>query len=151
MGLICKGSSVCERTGLKHLRWRLTVSGGKVVQFTTGDEREYPVGFCESYAACLAKELKAGERLTEVFSGPNAPLSKAICDWYGLDLPGHRVDTQKGITRELQHLSQIVGEAPQLPPSESCGRNPWRHPESSQGRVQSLESMKQPSYQKKLS
>eukprot|EP00435_Cladocopium_sp_Y103_P047683 s1825_g14.t1 len=51
IGLTCSGGKVCDRTGLPHLKWRPTVSGGRVVQFKTGDEREYPVGFCERYAS----------------------------------------------------------------------------------------------------
>ena len=38
----CKGGKVCDRTGEPHLKWRPTVTGGKVLQFITGDEREYP-------------------------------------------------------------------------------------------------------------
>ena len=45
MGRLCTGSTICDRTGTPHLKWHPTTSGGKVVQFTTGDEREYPIGF----------------------------------------------------------------------------------------------------------
>lgn len=45
IGRRCAGHEVCDRTGLPHLKWRPTVSGGQVVQFRTGDEREYPKGF----------------------------------------------------------------------------------------------------------
>ena len=39
---VCQGGKVCDRTGAPHLKWRPVTSGNKVVQFQTGDEREYP-------------------------------------------------------------------------------------------------------------
>ena len=65
IGRKCTGS-VCQRTGLEHLRWRPTVSGGQVVQFQTGDEREYPLGFCEQYAQAAKEVLKDGGVFVEV-------------------------------------------------------------------------------------
>lgn len=88
-----------------------------MIQFTTGDEREYPEGFCESYAACLAPELKGGERFAEVFSGP---MSRAVCDYFGLEVPGCRVDARKGLKNEL--LSQVIGSFPILKSEGSCGK-----------------------------
>ena len=37
---------VCQRTGGQHQKWRPIVSGGRVTQYITGEEREYPQGFC---------------------------------------------------------------------------------------------------------
>ena len=47
IGLTYSKSKFCDRIGLPHLKRRPTVSGGRVVQLKTGDEREYPVGFCD--------------------------------------------------------------------------------------------------------
>ena len=59
IGKVCNGTMVCDRTGKKHRRWRPQVVGGRVTQFSTGEEREYPVGFCRAYARGVA-ELKSG-------------------------------------------------------------------------------------------
>ena len=45
IGKVCNGTMVCDRTGKKHKRWRPQVKGGRVTQFSTGEEREYPIGF----------------------------------------------------------------------------------------------------------
>lgn len=42
MGKVCSGNTYCDRTGLKHPRWRPTVAGGRVVQFTTGGRKGVP-------------------------------------------------------------------------------------------------------------
>ena len=47
----CPNEGRCARTGEKHLGWKPQVMDGKVRCFSTGEEREYPVGFCNSYAA----------------------------------------------------------------------------------------------------
>ena len=44
---LCESDRFCARTGLSHLKWKPLVKDGKVLQFKTGDEREYSAGFCE--------------------------------------------------------------------------------------------------------
>ena len=85
-----------------------TTCGGKVVQFSTRDEREYAGGFCRSYAEIASSILWPEDHFVEVFSGPNAPLSAAICNSRGERLPGCKLDTSKGIKNELQRLSQLT-------------------------------------------
>lgn len=90
---VCKRGKVCDRTGLPHLKWRPVTSGNRVVQFQTGDEREYPSGFCKAYAKGVhnSREVRS---FVEVFSGPNAPLSEAVAEAMGSKVPGARKDTQ---------------------------------------------------------
>lgn len=95
MGKMCQGGTVCDRTGQKHLKSRPTVAGGRVVQFTTGDEREYVEGFCSKYARCTTN-ISPFTSFVEVFSGPNAPLTAAVCSQYGVEMPGTRLAAQKG-------------------------------------------------------
>ena len=108
MSRICQGGKICDRTGLPHLKWKPATSGGKVVQFTTGDEREYPPGFCQAYAKCALKVLGESGTFVEVFSGPNAPLSRAVASELDEPLRGGKLQTERGIKQELQRISQIV-------------------------------------------
>lgn len=78
MGKLCRCEMSCSRTGKPHKNWKPKVVGGKVVSFATGEEREYPTGFCNAYACGLTPLLQdPGFRFLEIFSGPNAPLSQA--------------------------------------------------------------------------
>ena len=57
------------------MAWRPKVQAGKIISFATGEEREYPEGFCKAYARALQR-LRSRENIQsflEVFSGPNAP------------------------------------------------------------------------------
>ena len=92
MELFCSNRNLCDRTHDRHLKWRPTTSGGKVVQFCTGDEREYPEGFCRAYARVACSILQEQDCFAEVFSGPNAPLSGAVCAERGQELHGHKVN-----------------------------------------------------------
>ena len=145
MHRVCTDPRLCSRTGERHLKWRPAVAIGKVLQFTTGDEREYPVGFCEAYAECL--ELQAGGVFTEVFSGPNAPLSAAVCRRIGQQLPGQRVESSRGVTNELQHLAQLVQGKPASLPSPVPCRS--ARAETSFYRLSTLEAGRQPGYGKR--
>ena len=91
---VCLGNKRCDRTGQNHLKWKPVVSGSKVIQFTTGEEREYPVGFCRSYAKAAREILGSGRKFVEIFSGPNAPLSREVATILG--------ETTQGIKSELQ-------------------------------------------------
>ena len=95
IGKRCEGHELCSRTGLPHLKWRPTVSGGRLVQFKTGDEREYPQGFCESYATAMRCMVPHPEKFVEIYSGPNAPLSQAVGREFETVVPGERVLTPR--------------------------------------------------------
>lgn len=85
LGLVCHNERCCERTGLAHLSWKPKVDKGKVVSFSTGDERECPLEFCERYAEAMRKHHggKGDFSFVEIFSGPNAPLSCAMAKAFG--------------------------------------------------------------------
>ena len=155
MGKVCSGNRVCDRTGLPHLKWRPTTSGGKVVQFTTGDEREYPAGFCQAYAACVPKLLGQEGSFVEIFSGPNAPLSQAIADLYGEVLQGGRLQTERGVKTELRRLAQLVDTSSNAKvarhkssPGKSMEIN--QAPETAINRRSMLEAGRQPGYGKRV-
>lgn len=138
---VCQGGKVCDRTGAPHLKWRPVTSGNKVVQFQTGDEREYPVGFCKAYARGVVASPMINSFL-EVFSGPNAPLSQAVAEAKGTVVPGEKRDTKgKGIKNELQHLAQLVSA-----PSSGKVANTV---ETVFNRVTAVESGRQPGYGKR--
>ena len=138
---VCQGGKVCDRTGAPHLKWRPVTSGNKVVQFQTGDEREYPVGFCKAYARGVVASPMINSFL-EVFSGPNAPLSEAVAEAKGAVVPGEKKDTKgKGIKNELQHLAQLVSA-----PSSGKVANTV---ETVFNRVTAVESGRQPGYGKR--
>ena len=151
MGRICSGVSLCDRTGEKHLKWRPTVTGGKVLQFTTGDEREYPGGFCQEYARIMSSCFQSGETFLEIFSGPNAPLSSAVANVMGLPLPGHKREVEKGIKNELQSLAQITLRPPATWMEEAFPKsNQLPMVEDSHHRRTAVEAGRQPSYGKRL-
>ena len=50
LGKICESGHLCDRTKKPHHKWRPIVNCGRVTQFITGEEREYPVGFCQEFA-----------------------------------------------------------------------------------------------------
>ena len=139
---VCSGGRFCDRTGEPHLKWRPLTSGNKVVQFQTGDEREYPVGFCNAYARGLRKR-PAIKSFLEVFSGPNAPLSEAVAEATGTRVPGERRDTKgKGVKSELQHLAQLISNPVKTRISDTV--------ETSFNRVNAVESGRQPGYGKRV-
>ena len=112
IGKLCEGNP-CSRTGESHLKWRPTVHAGQVLQFQTGDEREYPVGFCQEYAKAAGLVLGKKGLFLEVFSGPNAPLSVAVGAELGANVPGCRLMRPgKGDRVELQSLSQLLSTHP---------------------------------------
>lgn len=97
MEFFCSNRNLCDRTHDRHLKWRPTTSGGKVVQFCTGDERKYPEGFCRAYARAACSILQE----QDCFVGPHAPLSGAVCAERGQELPGYKVNSTKGVKTEL--------------------------------------------------
>ena len=125
MGRVCTGGHLCDRTGRPHHKWRPIVSGGRVTQYITGEEREYPSGFWLAFAECLKQlaEKKLIRSFVEIFSGPNAPLSNEVSkSLRGSDIP--RVETTKKgreyqSKTEVQNLLGKQGSSHNLPNSES--------------------------------
>ena len=88
LNLICNSSRICTRTGKPHLSWKPRVEKGRVTSFATGLEREYPEGFCETYAQAIVQATQNPiQSFVEVFSGPNAPLSCALAKAWGVPSP----------------------------------------------------------------
>eukprot|EP00435_Cladocopium_sp_Y103_P013062 s2693_g3.t1 len=147
---MCNSRNICERTQEKHLKWRPATANGAVVQFHTGDEREYPSGFCAEYAKCAMEVLGRDKKFIEVFSGPNAPLSAAVCHQCGEELQGHRVESTRGIKQELQRLAQVVDSRVALEaPLKGTQSSLQSKPEVLVNRHRMLEAMRQPSYGKR--
>ena len=155
MSKLCEGTVFCDRTHLKHLKWRPITSGGRVLQFVTGEEREYPSGFCRCYALALLDYLKPGDSFLEVFSGPNAPLSAAVGSVFKTPVPGGPMDTKgKGVKSELQALVEVIGEGKKRTRkgnSEEQMVSPRNLglAEAAVNRLRALESGKQPSFGKR--
>ena len=142
VGRVCKGGKVCERTGKPHKKWKPMVAEGKILSFSTGEEREYPLGFCRAYADATREYLKPGDAFVEIFSGPNAPLSSEVARVHGIPLPGARVGkSDKGVKRELQKLSDLSPAKP-VRSGEPVERT--------FSRLSALEAGKQPSYGKRV-
>ncbi len=143
-GRTCESDRLCTRTGLRHLAWRPRVESGKIVSFATGEEREYPVGLCEAYAKGLNKlrDRTSIKSFVEVFSGPNAPLSKQVAEIFKITLPGCKLHTMKGVTTELTTIADL--QAPRHPESlpQSVETNPYR--------LAAVEAGRQPSYGKRM-
>eukprot|EP00435_Cladocopium_sp_Y103_P071893 s30_g38.t1 len=158
---LCDGG-LCQRTGQKHLRWRPTVSGGKVIQFQTGDEREYPIGFCDEYAEAAVEVLKESGTFVEVFSGANAPLSAAIGRRFGVTVPGHALRTEgHGVLNEVQSLEHLGIDLSSKPVSGGLAdvRTPLQSTdlhtvrtggEESYNRKVTIQAAKQPGYGKRV-
>ena len=156
MAKLCEGTVLCDRTHLKHLKWRPITSGGRVLQFVTGEEREYPSGFCRCYALALLEYFKPGDSFLEVFSGPNAPLSAAVGSVFKTPVPGGPLDTKgKGVKSELQALVEVIGEGKKRTrkgDSEEHMVSPRNLglAEAAVNRLRTLESGKQPSFGKRF-
>lgn len=147
---LCSSNKRCSRTKSGHLSWKPKVEGGKVVCFSTGEEREYPEGFCAAFAAGLreaAKRFPEGWRFLEVFSGPNAPLSSAVALEFGEPPPPPMTSSERWKKVEASGLNEM-GE----PPSSSSAL-PESNPNSRQVdqgyRLEAVESAKQPSFGKR--
>ena len=146
---LCESDRCCTRTGLSHLKWKPLVKDGKVLQFKTGDEREYSAGFCEFYASALSHAELSGPFL-EVFSGPNAPLSQAVASRLGSFVPGAPlVKSGKGVLNELNEIAQLLenGSSGCSAPSRDDRQDPKTE---SWLRQTAIQSGKQPSYGKRV-
>eukprot|EP00435_Cladocopium_sp_Y103_P061120 s489_g22.t1 len=88
IGLECHSSGICSRTGRPHLPWRPRVVNGRVTSFATSEEREYPQGFCRQYAEAAGVATQHSDStFLEIFSGPNAPLSRAVAEEWSVPPP----------------------------------------------------------------
>ena len=87
--ILYTSDQVCDRTGKPHESWEPIVQDGLVTAFRSKEEAEYPSGLCEAFAEAAVRrfekrgmdakdEAKAESHFIEIFSGPNAPLSKAM-------------------------------------------------------------------------
>ena len=124
---LCGSDSVCASANLSHLKWKPLVKDGKVLRFKTGDERE------------SSSELSGP--FVEVFSGPNAPLGRAVARRI-LAVSG------KGVGNELNSLAQFLEKKDSNGPLPSSnvlgiGNETWL-------RRAAVQSAKQPSYGKRV-
>ena len=157
IGLLCSGSKRCDRTRQNHLKWKPVTAGSKVIQFTTGEEREYPQGFCMSYARAAKKVMGKQGKFIEIFSGPNAPLSREVAEIFGEPLKGSKISsTRKGIKNELSNISELISEEVKklhlVPSSQATGETPRVLPvqaEELPSRLAAVKSGKQPSFGKR--
>ena len=146
VGLTCQSSRVCSRTHEPHLPWKPRVVNGRVTSFATGEEREYPPGFCEAYAAAVQKATAGKDSVfIEVFSGPHAPLSRAVAAVWGLQPPAPPEALPKG--SEFERSETDTSIPGQVTPSEQ----PWMQQpvESASYRASRVEAGAQPSYGKR--
>eukprot|EP00435_Cladocopium_sp_Y103_P034639 s1626_g9.t1 len=125
------------------------VKDGRVVSFATGEEREYPEEFCEAYATALKElsDLEEGFNFLEVFSGPNAPLSKAVASHLQCELVPPRGSLVEADGKQVEK-SEASGE-------NSGGISPLRHvamqvEQGSKYRQDAVQSARQPSYGKRV-
>ena len=83
IGRICLDKRVCTRTGQPHEEFRHQIENGRVVRYGTEGSSEYPKELCDIQSASMLEAIR--ERRTpgtkysfiEIFSGPNAPLTKS--------------------------------------------------------------------------
>lgn len=149
---ICHSNKKCSRTKSGHLSWKPKVEGGKVVCFSTGEEREYPIGFCRAFAMGLkeaAKNFPEDWSFLEIFSGPSAPLSSAVSLEFGEDPPVPMSSSEKWSKIEASGLAEMGGVKPSIqnPINPDV---PQRPPVVDQGyRLEAVESAKQPSFGKR--
>ena len=130
------------------------VVAGRVASFATGEEREYPIGFCVEYANALKKfseGLNSPVTFIEIFSGPNAPLSHAVAEAFKVQVPESlptAVDEKIFSKKEASTRDELGSE----PPKASSGELPesgGKIAESTPNRLHALEAGRQPSYGKR--
>lgn len=150
IGKVCLDPQRCSRTGKPHKSWKPKVSRGQVVSFTTGEEREYPEGFCSAYVAGVQQSFKqsnSGFTFLEVFSGPNAPLSQAVGR-----LVGEKVDGLDSLSKHSKGIKTEFTSMDDLKDGATITRepSPQKVVETDQYRLAAVESGRQPSYGKRL-
>ena len=147
----CNCSKTCTRTGVSHLSWKPLVVNGRVTSFPTGEEREYPKGFCTAYAAGIGTLQEEDQSFLEIFSGANAPLSEAVASFWELPpLPKVKPLLERGEKFEFSESSKNSGSPKtQGEPHAQISRPP-PSPETGLYRKAAVEAGKQPSYGKRL-
>ena len=161
IGHLCSSSKICSRTGVSHLSWKPSVKNGRVTSFPTGEEREYPSGFCAAYALGISTLQEEDQSFLEVFSGANAPLSQAVANAWGLQpIPaaapllkgGDRFEFSESKTLQAEPVKAESSSA--LADSSQDRVNAVRgspiSPETEPYRRAAVEAGKQPSYGKRL-
>ena len=156
---VCESERICSRTKSCHLSWKPSV-----VSLCTGEEREYPSEFCLALAQGLVSHYTImGKELVflEVFSGPNAPLTKAVSEELGVlfdvSIPGGV--PEKGVKREFRSLEDLrprkqdrdiseMAEDPQAEAPESQYKQPVV--ELNSYRLAAVEAGRKPSYGKRV-
>ena len=140
------------------------VKDGKVTSFPTGEEREYSEGFCQAYAKGLNQALsnRGDKSFIEIFSGPNAPLSRAVAlEWEKKDHRNACPPSSEGVHVELAEITTPVKyhetskEPESFPRSidEISGTDTTmvvNEPEVNQYRMAAVQAAKQPSYGKRM-
>ena len=154
IGRLCSNSKICSRTGVSHLSWKPSVINGRVTSFPTGEEREYPQGFCAAYALGIGTLQEEDQSFLEVFSGANAPLSQAVAGMWGLQpirtaapllIGGEKFEFSES---GMQHATAAVPREPYLRKKESSDslecprrsrrRNPTGKRQSKRGSNQAM-------------
>lgn len=130
----------CARTGRPHAPWTPFVDEGRQVRFPTAQEAEYPEELCRVMVDALAEEVhkraaKSRYDFFEVFSGPNAPMSRAAA---ARTAPAAPAGAPRGRTRDgalvararLPRATQGFTEKEvRAEENEACAgglRSPWR-------------------------
>ena len=166
IGLTCTSDKKCSRTGKPHLPWKPLVKDGKVVAFPTGEEREYSDGFCRAYARGLGEQFgdREDRSFLEIFSGPNAPLSRAIAVAWGESPPDKMEKVgDKGVFTEFSEDTQLRFPDKRLPEFHAEDSHSHegktlqdpppaeqRCPEENPYRAAAVQAAKQPSYGKRV-
>jgi len=113
VSLLCSNKhNLCDRTGKPHDSFSPVISRSGI-RFPTSDEREYPVGWCRSYAQGLKQELQdknfSSFTFLEIYSGLNAPLSVNVARTFGVEEPVPVVKLDDvGIKGEKQSLEDLA-------------------------------------------
>ena len=131
-------------------KWRPIVSAGRVTQYITGEEREYPRGFCMAYAESVRQSIleRSLKSFVEVFCGPNAPLSAAVAGVAACPPPGDRV-SDRG-QREFQSLKELeTAPKERVPTSKSSPPTGRVNPTQEMNREYAVNSGRQPSFGKR--
>ena len=155
LGLVCHNERCCDRTGSPHLSWKPKVDRGKIVSFSTGDERAYPSEFCEKYAKALRRVYLENDEFSfvEIFSGPNAPLSCAVANSFGeASPPPPSLVSSIGTYNELNRLEDLPegrGVRPEHPAAPTELPEVGNEVESDQYRRAAVDAGRQPTYGKR--
>ena len=158
LGRECPSNGLCLRTGKPHEKWRPLVSKGRVEQFITGEEREYPPGFCSAYASAMTKAVrtKRVKSFCEIYSGPNAPFTLAMVREFGGCIPDVRPNLEKApssskaeaLSLDRRTALGLTFESSEVPTSKE---RPSFEPkvESTTLRSSAVEAGRQPSFGKR--